>query len=112
MEPQFRDDLITLGREGGTRAAAQLKQAVDDEFQASNLNVPGFIIVSITVYASLGNLAAIYKDRGVITDAAVLADFARGFTMANKHCNFIDTGDGPDAVEEKVKGTQQRRSPI
>jgi hypothetical protein len=49
---------------------------------------------------------------GMIPDASMLKDFARGFSMANKHFTIVDAGNTRDSVDEKVRGEHFIPPPI
>lgn len=103
-DPQFKDELVKQGIEGGKRTACLLKQAVGDELRSSARAPAAHVQVMARVYANVKGLGKTYKDANVLPRSECLNEFIRGFNMGDALCDYVDAGIGKECSDEKVKG--------
>ncbi|KAB5526489.1 hypothetical protein GE09DRAFT_1151585 [Coniochaeta sp. 2T2.1] len=98
----FTDELVAQGLDGGKRAAAQLRKAVENDLKSS-VPASAHLPVISRVYANVAGLSKTYTEHGILSEPTIVA-FIRGFNMGETMCDYVDAGTGKECSDEKVKG--------
>lgn len=99
----FDDHLLEKGRAGGKKAAAVLWNAVHADVSRRVANLSSDYKIVTRIYANLKNLGNLYTRAGIVNDAIMLEEFARGFTGSKELFDFVDVGSGTRACD-KISG--------
>ncbi|KAK3934709.1 hypothetical protein QBC46DRAFT_399126 [Diplogelasinospora grovesii] len=96
----FKDGLVQEGMNGGRKAASLLKQAVEEALKSNAAHRH----VVIRVYSNVKGLAKTYKGADVLSEGSTSFDeFIRGFNMSDPMCDYIDSGNGKECADVKIK---------
>jgi len=99
-QPQFNENLIRQGIEGGKSAANALRNSVLE--QCSGLTED--IEVMAKVCANVTGLSKAMLRDGSLANAENLRDFTLGFTQGKASFDFVDVGHGKERADSKIKG--------
>ena len=98
--PQFQEQYVRQGIEGGKRAAYALRAAVADACSDFDPEIE----ISAKVVANLTGLARAMARDGCLDTPSDLKDFTLGFTQAKASFDFIDVGYGKERADSKIRG--------
>lgn len=103
----FEDRLLQKGEAGGKEAAGILWLAVKDYVHQNLPKISSDYKIVTRIYANLKGLGEVCNRSGLVSSAAVLEDFARGFTGSKQLFDFVDVGSGKDRADDKICGRRQ-----
>lgn len=94
----FKENYVKFGREGGTQAAIDLRNAI----AAQCNDTTGEIKVITKIYVDTIGVTQLLKGCGSASSAECVRDFMLGFSQAEASFDFIDVGDQGDQVRLKL----------
>lgn len=99
----FKDEYLQHGEEGGRTAAKQLEAGLRSYLSTSlsSINEPKLLA---RMYLDVKGLGEICARTGLITDAAAIHDFVRGFNETMSHSEIVDIGSGKTKAFDKIQG--------
>lgn len=100
---QFNDDLVVDSEEGGRKAASLLRTAVTAHVEQQEPGLHGFDVL-VRVYANSSGLSRTYAGNRILKTAAQFELFVRGFNSSHALCDFVDSGEGKECADEKLRG--------
>ncbi|RDW92933.1 CCCH zinc finger DNA binding protein [Aspergillus mulundensis] len=100
----FLERFIQDGKNGGHDAARALIHAVKDHIKQIDPEASPNISYNIRVYANVLGLTKVYREVNILRPGEDLSNFIRGFNMESPLCDFIDSGDGKECADVKIKG--------
>ncbi|PBP15365.1 hypothetical protein BUE80_DR013899 [Diplocarpon rosae] len=97
--PQFSENLVRLGIEGGKQAATALRNTVLD-----NCNeLTDQIEIMAKVCANITGLSKAMRRDGSLENPEDLKEFTLGFTQGKASFDFIDVGHGKERADSKIR---------
>ncbi|KAH0547914.1 hypothetical protein GP486_008345 [Trichoglossum hirsutum] len=100
----FEDRFLQKAEEGGKEAAGMLSFSLRESIQRSMPSLSHDIRIVVRVYANTKGLARACALAGIVASPAVMEQFARGFTQSQPLFDFVDTGEGKERADYKIKG--------
>lgn len=113
--PQFEDELLKKGAEGGGVAAAMLENDIKETLRSKFPEQPTASWNIITyVFLNADGLAGVLLRCGILDHEAKeqLAEFGHAFGRANPLFNFIDVGNGKERADHKARETLRAFIPL
>ena len=98
----FQDEYLQLGEQGGRAAAEDLNVGLQ-EFISGNFPTITSPKIVTSIFANVKELSENSVKAGIIGEAALLADFARGFNSSIALFDFVDVGQATDQATDKIK---------
>ena len=98
--PQFQEEYVRQGIEGGKQAAYALRSAV----AKACVDYDPDIEISAKVVANLAGLSKAMARDGTFFNSCNFKDFTLGFTQAKASFDFIDVGYGKERADSKIRG--------
>ena len=99
---QFKDDYYTA-TDGGRKASIDLRDGVRSFLQANRPDLSDYPIL-IKAYANEAGLSQFLVSSGLIKAPRDLVEFAKDFTQASEHTDFLLVGSGKDRADKKISG--------
>lgn len=100
----FDDQFIKRGELGGREAAAMLGTCIREYLHQRIPTLPSDYKIATRIYANLKGLGEVCYRAGLLDRAALIEDFARGFTGSKQLFDFVDVGMGKDRADDKISG--------
>lgn len=102
--PQFHEDLLAAGAQGGKQAAMMLEDSVSRYVQELIPDVSASIKIVARLYANVEGLSEACYKTGIVSSPQLMKDFVKGFTQGRTLFDFVDVGSGKDRADEKIIG--------
>lgn len=100
--PQFRDELVQAGVEGGHQAAQKL-QANLEEYHKVLLGTQTHRKIVVRIYVNLHGLTGAYMKARIVTEPRTVRDFVIGFNRELPFVEIVDVGDDKEAADNKIR---------
>jgi len=97
---QFQEAWVSLGIEGGKKAAYALRAEVAKQCGDHADSVE----IVAKVCCNLSGLGKAMRRHGCLDSEITLKDFTLGFTQAMAQFDFVDVGHGKERADSKIKG--------
>lgn len=99
----FKDEYLQQGEEGGRSAAKQLEAGLRSYLSK---NLPGINEPKLLtkIYLNVKGFGELCSRSGLITDAAAIHDFIRGFNETMSFSEIIDIGSDKNRAYNKIEG--------
>lgn len=99
----FKDEFLQLGEEGGRKAANQFHTAMHAYLTKSlpSIHTPKLMT---KIYMNVKGFGELCARSGLVTDAAAIHDFIRGFNETMSFSEIIDVGSGKNKSLDKIQG--------
>lgn len=99
----FKDEYLQHGEEGGRSAAKQLEAGLRSYLSKNlpSINEPKLLT---KLYLNVKGLGELCSRSGLISDAAAIHDFVRGFNETMSFSEIVDVGCGKNKAYDKIQG--------
>lgn len=101
---QFEEALLQRREEGGASAARLLSDSIQSCLSGTPLEEYQIVV---RVYCNIAETSRVLSRSHLVgAEKRSLCPFAAGFTSSTENYDFVDAGDRPDAVLNKIHGEQ------